>query len=460
MFGLRYFRTTLLIVAAAGAGACSDDTTAPAGSGVVSVELRAPNDSLFLGRAMQLVAVALGDSAAVTRPTITWSSSDTLAVVVNANGLVTAVGTGNATITAAVADQQAQFVVRAMPMRVAPDGMLATAAPSHAHTFCALTPAGHAACLVPPTAPDTVPHFSLLPDASNHVFTQFSTGFDSDCGLKADGSIWCTRSPGYLLATRAELGTLTTFRPVRTPERFSELSVGGHTHLCAVGRDDGLARCWGHAHIGVLGRPLAFPNQSEDSLIVPVVAAPPLSAVSANQSITCALNAAGRPVCWGGSARGKGMRALPDTSAPGLGNDNQWYARTRDDTPPFVEIKQDDDFICGRTAEGIVHCWGGNGDGQLGIGSTAASTSVERVASDVPFRTMHTVYFQQSQICALSTADDLYCWGRIDPAPLRDALGARRYRPVPLIRGIPLQGMMLGLNRRCAVTRAGGAVCW
>jgi hypothetical protein len=438
--------------------ACSEDSTAPVGSGVLAVEVRAPNDSLFLGRTMQLVAVAIGDSAVVTRPAIAWTSSDTLAVVVDANGLATAVGTGTAVITASVADQRDEFVVRALPMRVASDGTAATAARSHLGRLCALNSQGHAMCVVEPTAPDTIPRFALLPDATNHVFTSFASGYDADCGLKADGTLWCTRSVGdYILATGAEFGPTEVFRPVRTARRFSAFGVGGHTHICAIDRDDSLVRCWGHSHLGILGRPNT--GFDRDSLVVPVLGAPPLRYVSTTQQIACGVDAGGRPVCWGTSAYSKGMRALVDTTQ--YSGFQAWYARVREDAPPLVSVEADENVVCGLTAEGDVHCFGNNvGEGQLGIGSQLPTTAVVRADTPVRFRSLYTVWFSYPQVCGVSVDDALYCWGRIQPTSISTALGERRFRPVPLIRDLPLEGVMLGTERRCAVTRAGGVVCW
>jgi hypothetical protein len=440
---------------------CADETTAPAGSGVLAVEVRAPNDSLFFGRSMQLLAAAIGDAAVVARPTITWRSSDTLAVVVNGDGLVTAVGFGTATITATVADQQASYVVRAVPMHVAPNGTVVMASRSHLGRQCGLNAQGHAMCVIEPTAPDTIPRFALLPDATNHVFTSFSSGYESDCGMKADGSLWCTRTVSdFILATGAEFGATQVFRPVRTTLRFSAFGVGGHTHICAIGRDDGLVRCWGHSHLGVLGRPNV--GNDRDSVTAPVLDAPPLTTLSTNQQSACGVDAAGRAICWGSGARHKGMRSLVDTTIFGPGNlaAQSWYARVRDDAPPFVAVETDDHVTCGLTAGGEAYCWGDNREGQLGIGSTTPSTAVERVETPVRFRALYAVWWDQSQMCGVSTDDALYCWGLVDPAPLGVALGTRRYAPVRLLPGVAVEGVMLGTNRRCAVTRAGGVLCW
>ncbi len=459
----RAFRGLALLGMIACAASCSDDSTAPQRSGVDAVEIRAPNDSLFYGRSMQMVAVALGDPAVVSRPEIRWQSSDTLAVTVNGEGLVTAVGLGSAVVSATVADRRAEYVVRAVPMRVAADGSLKMAAQEFYGNICGLTEAGHAACLVSSTYPDTIPRLELLPDALNHVFVSFGSGFDADCGLKADGSLWCTRLlRDYVLATRAEVGLTTQFHPVRTTHRFSSFGIGGRQSLCGISVQDNVVHCWGETLQGVLGRPFQT-NVTLDSLVLPVVDAPPLARLSMNLSSSCGVDLAGRAICWGYGARGRGMRALPDTTVypavPVVGA-NTWHARVRDDAPPFVSVAGDDYFTCGLTAVGEAHCWGLNTDGQLGIGSTAATTAVERVATTLRFRALYAFVWGESQMCGVTTEDAIYCWGRVSEAAPRGALGPRRTLPVPVLPGLAVDALILNYRRHCAVTRAGGLVCW
>jgi alpha-tubulin suppressor-like RCC1 family protein len=63
---------------------------------------------------------------------------------------------------------------------------------------------------------------------------------------------------------------------------------------------------------------------------------------------------------------------------------------------------------CARLTDGRVACWGLNGNGQLGIGSTAAST-VPKVVTDVTGATKLVCGYQHA--CALESTGKVKCWG-------------------------------------------------
>lgn len=83
---------------------------------VSSVELNKSEVTLDLQEVELLTATVSPDNA--TDPTVTWSSSDEAVATVNANGLVTAVATGTANITATAGEQSAicEVTVSAAPI--------------------------------------------------------------------------------------------------------------------------------------------------------------------------------------------------------------------------------------------------------------------------------------------------------------------------------------------------------
>lgn len=100
-------RTTLLasIIGVAAMGSCADGPTEPATPVVASVEIAPVSDTLeALGATRQLSATARdAEGRAITGKSFTWSSAaPSVATVSESGGLVTAVGNGEATITASV----------------------------------------------------------------------------------------------------------------------------------------------------------------------------------------------------------------------------------------------------------------------------------------------------------------------------------------------------------------------
>jgi len=89
----------LLTAACSGGGG----STAPdASSGVASVSLNVTSAQLGIGQNLQLTATALTNTGTVTAGSATWSSSAPTVANVSANGLVTGLAAGAASITATI----------------------------------------------------------------------------------------------------------------------------------------------------------------------------------------------------------------------------------------------------------------------------------------------------------------------------------------------------------------------
>jgi hypothetical protein len=107
----------------------------------------------------------------------------------------------------------------------------------------------------------------------------------------------------------------------------------------------------------------------------------------------------------------------------------------------FVSIQAGDDYTCGLAADGIAWCWGSstsgfgdslsgtrpeytprpagaaswwgaNGGGALGNGSSAFAPVA--VSGGLEFASLEAT---GGLVCGISTAADLYCWGRGDRTP-------------------------------------------
>lgn len=216
---------------------------------------------------------------------------------------------------------------------------------------------------------------------------ELAVGGTHTCARLADGGVSCWGQNDAGQCGEAREGD----RPV-APRRVPGLDrvVGvsaGEEHTCAR-LVDGTVRCWGAFDAGWPGRPRI--HGAVHPLDVPLpFAAGALVSVDGH---TCALDGAGRSVCWGGResesadgvglapdrmtvghgrwwvcrASGTAVRCAPRVTPPPEGHDAPGSVRLPS-APRVVTVGED--FVCALTVDGTAWCWGENGAGQVGTGA-------------------------------------------------------------------------------------------
>lgn len=153
-----------------------------------------------------------------------------------------------------------------------------------------------------------------------------------------------------------------------------------------------------------------------DPADVPVTCAaePCAVALVAGESHFCARMNDGTVRCWGDNSRGAigtgidgGTAAgFPPTPVVGLEGVTQLSAA---------------EYTTCAVASGAVQCWGGNRQGQLGLQASPALTDFLRHPSPAPVdlaASVARVDVGHRSVCALTTANDLACWGGNDKLQL------------------------------------------
>ena len=112
---------------------------------------------------------------------------------------------------------------------------------------------------------------------------------------------------------------------------------------------------------------------------------------------------------------------------------------------------------CGVTTGGAAYCWGYNGSGQLGDGTTTDRSSPVLVAGGVSFAT---VSAGTAYTCGLTAAGAAYCWGYNASGELGDGTTTNRLTPVLVAGGVSLAAVRAGGLHTCGLTAAGAAYCW
>jgi len=430
---------------------CSDPTTMPA---VRSVELRLPHDSLFVGRTISAVAVAIGDSSVVARPGFIWTSSDTNVAVVDAAGTVHGLNPGTVVIRAEFGNQREAFTLRVVAQRTDGGVTFAEGSRSYGRGACAISTAGEVYCRPSPSAADTAPVFTRMPGASGMTFTEVHST-QTTCALATGGTIHCWGGNSHWIFG-GRLPQSATTEPVQVNTRgllFSRMTYNGHSQICGISRADAVVHCWGHNDFYQLMRP---PKMSSDSLATPVAGGHAAIDVSTTSFSTCLVDLSGAAWCTGGFGASPTSLGIDASSEIiGVGEPQRVLGGVR-----FTAISAGEAFQCGLTAEGEAWCWGINTGGRLGIGTsrTPSTPGPQRVAGDLRFASVSVSY--PSAACGITTDNDLYCWGAFTPVALSARLGARSMTPYQLMRGVKFRALTRSLDDVCGITLEGTILCW
>lgn len=228
-------------------------------------------------------------------------------------------------------------------------------------------------------------------------------------------------------------------------ENITAIAVGAR-HACAV--TGGGVKCWGYA---------AGPQLGDGSLgirIIPGYVTGLTSGVidvSSKWNSTCALTAAGGVKCWGANESGQlGDGTTVDRLVPvdvvGLASG-------------VVAISVGMQHACAVTMMGGLKCWGGNLSGKLGDGTTmnrSTPVDVQSLSADVV-----AVAAGHEATCALTVSRAVKCWGWNGSGLLGDGTTVDRITPAD-VSGLFTGGaaVAMGAGTACAVTTGGALRCW
>jgi len=221
----------------------------------------------------------------------------------------------------------------------------------------------------------------------------------------------------------------------------------GTYHTCALTTAGGV-KCWGRNNLGQLGD--ATTTDSATPVGVTGLASS-VAAVSAGGLHACALTTAGGLKCWGGNGNGQ----LGD----GTTTDRHTPVDISGLTSGVAAVSAGYFHTCALTNAGSVECWGANGYGQLGDGTTTdrtTPTGVSGLASGVA-----AISAGDFHTCALTTAGGVKCWGQNLYGGLGDGTTTDRTTPVD-VSGLTsgVAAVSAGQFDTCAVTSASGVKCW
>jgi len=235
---------------------------------------------------------------------------------------------------------------------------------------------------------------------------------------------------------------------IATPAPTIVAITAGYRHTCALTGDGGVL-CWGSNSEGQLG------DGTQRDRRVPVRVAglsQGVVAIDANGDDTCALTTAGAVKCWGANhfgqlGNGTTERSLAPADVVGL-------------TSGIAAIAAGDGHTCAVTEKGAILCWGYNQYGELGPSIPALAT-VTRPLDVVPGADARAIAGGAWNVCAISRAGAVSCWGG------NGTLGVRDWKPIGSAVPVAVSGLERGvraidsgLGQTCVLRAAGDVACW
>jgi len=278
------------------------------------------------------------------------------------------------------------------------------------------------------------------------------TGERHVCAVTKNGAVKCW---GENYGGQLGVGTANILQIVGlTPLNVIGLTNGvksitaGKEHSCAL-LMSGEVKCWGQNQHGQLGDGTYYDGHR---VPMPVIGLPnDIISISAGRFHTCALTSSGDVFCWGQNTKGQlGDGTTTRSSIPvKIGFSNK----------TIVQISSGIAHTCAISSDGEAFCWGANGSGQLGDGTTIQRlipTTVSGMSSG-----FKSISSGLDHTCALVTNGDLKCWGSNEEGQLGDGTTTRRLTPTN-VTGLTenIIKVSSGYVYTCAVNKSGGVLCW
>ncbi len=291
--------------------------------------------------------------------------------------------------------------------------------------------------------------------------TKISIGLDSACAI-ASGQAYCwgrnnsnqlgvfgsDRSSPIALPTSTMTGTVT------------DISVGSR-FACAVA--DSKAYCWGAGTNGQIGSGGTTSSYTIQAVTTTLMSGN-VTAISAGSYHACAISS-GQAYCWGNGSSGKLGNGVGSNSSVPVAVSTSIMSGVVSDISAGSRQSVSSTHTCA-IADGTAYCWGENGNGQLGDGSTTSANTPVAVSTVEMDGEISDISAGDISTCAVEDGY-LNCWG----SNATGQTGIQNYgrsavsSPYKISESADIDFMQSadsfsgGTNHTCAVID-GDAYCW
>ncbi|MBU1239470.1 hypothetical protein KKF84_05735 [Myxococcota bacterium] len=229
-----------------------------------------------------------------------------------------------------------------------------------------------------------------------NYYRSLSAGFYHTCAVQIDGTLWCWGQNSY-----SQVGQSDMILEYEDPEQvgsgnnWATVHAGAY-HTCAR-TDTDILYCWGRNDDGQMGIGYSSAEQQDP---VQIQGALDWAQVAPSVDHSCGLRGDGTLWCWGEGIRGQlGQGSTTDRDYPvQVGTASTW-----------LKVFTGEEYSCGILSPGELWCWGANYNGNLGNGSlygnsltpVRAGTASDWESGDGG----------QYSTCTITITGSLYCFG-------------------------------------------------
>jgi alpha-tubulin suppressor-like RCC1 family protein len=293
-----------------------------------------------------------------------------------------------------------------------------------------------------PRLPVLVPHDPAIVIVTSGVSR-------TSCRIVSDRlACWGIDTSGQIGARDLVFRTPAPVRSATDTVRSIQGIGAGNFATCLV--VDGEVRCAGLNDQNVLARGGGFPGASAIPLAIAGIPSPARS-VSVGRGFACAVageDGAREVWCWGNS--------------PGIAS-SPFPSRTLIAAGEPIDVAAGYAHACARVREPggdvVAVCWGTNGSGELGRGTTGAASATPEVVSGSPTDVAE-IELGEVFGCLRRASGAVLCWGYNADGRVGDGTTTLRTSPSPVSGIATAVDLAVGTGFGCVLRSDASVVCW
>ena len=300
----------------------------------------------------------------------------------------------------------------------------------------------------------SVPSDSAVPIETNalgggRIAKKIAAGSVHTCALATDGTVWCWGDNGF---GQIGVGAGTYAQPTRvTLATTASMIAAGGNSTCAV-LSDNRVQCWGKNQYGQLGINTDGTTETSPQFVSHIPDWFVVANIEMGANHTCAISAAGAAWCWGYYLDGRlGTSQSSNVVVP---------AATSSLAGTAVTVSAGGAHTCVVLANGTLTCFGKNNNGQIGQSLSTVSSSSPMTVTLSGAASAVSIGFDFT--CAAMTSGGVECFGANGFGQVGNGSTSTRVLNPTSVLGIngSVGDVIVGLNHACAIKSLGQLVCW